>query len=526
MSNIPIGMPASCAVNRLPIELLREIFLSYYCCRLGRPTKLLSVCRRWCIIARETQTLWSIIHFHICASRKSCSRKEHLGLEKYAWEYSMAVGYFSLGELRKGIEQLGAMQFTLLLDLCNGGPAVPQADNLPAIISLVGNQCTSLVLSTTFLIYDPYMLLTNIQSIKSLNIVGRFTLPMDYRIFNFCTLLANNTRPLRSLRFNGMLPSAILRHSRIFRRLHHLYLNIPENENWGIDDWRQLGSLLEEVRTLSLEGFSTLPWQPTIPITSRHLVHLSLSFVSPFSFLNSAYQSLVALSLERENHTDVNALISSSATIQLPSLRYLIYRGSLACLLKIWAPNLLILAVRSEFNATRSHQSVEEIFVSQGLSMNPRYAILDIKSATASFIEAFLASASSIVDLETTFHEWSLSSSTFPQLLSDTRQNSLCPNLRNLRVAVQCNDGTWITGTRNWISAWRAVLLCRKESSQVASLQSLKYRIGKDSDFDSCHGMGRVNELWERNIRDGSQDTWERERERLLFRPGWTDIQA
>ncbi|PVG02868.1 hypothetical protein CPB86DRAFT_779743 [Serendipita vermifera] len=435
----------------------------------------------------------------------------------------MAVGYFSLGELRKGIEQLGAMQFTLLVDLCNGGPAVPQVDNLPAIISLVGNQCTSLVLSTTFLKWDPYRLLTNIQSVKSLNIVGGFTLPMDYRISNFFTLLAKNTRPLRSLRFNGMLPSAILQYSRIFRCLHHLYLNIPEN--WGIDNWRQLGSLLEEVRTLSLEGFSTLPWPPTIPIPSRHLVHLSLSIISPFSFLNSAYQSLVALSLEGEDRSDLTALINSAVMIQLPSLRYLVYRGSLACLLKIWAPNLLILAVRSEFNATRSHQSVEEIFVSQGLSMNPRYAILDIKSATPSFIEAFLASASSIVDLETTFHERSLSSSTFPQLLSDTRQNPLCPNLRNLRVAMQCNEGTWTTGTKNWISTWREVLLCRKESGQVVSLQSLKYRIGKDSDFDSCHGTGRMNELWERNIRDGSQDTWERERERLLSRPGWTDIQ-
>ncbi|PVG02867.1 hypothetical protein CPB86DRAFT_811020 [Serendipita vermifera] len=159
--------------------------------------------------------------------------------------------------------------------------------------------------------------------------------------------------------------------------------------------------------------------------------------------------------------------------------------------------------------------------------MNPRYAILDIKSATASFIEAFLASASSIVDLELILDERSLSSPAITRRLSETSEGGLiCPQLEDLRFALQSDLMNQENSVARLLAISRNILQSRHSSKRVVSLKSLKYKVVEEGPgFDLHHGLGKFDELWERNLRDGSQATWENERKRLVDRQGWDAIE-
>ncbi|CAG8628697.1 15615_t:CDS:1, partial [Acaulospora colombiana] len=454
--------------------------------------------------------------------RKSCPKEEPTPLARETWEYSVAMSYFSLSELRSGIEQLGDMKFTLLVDLCNGGPAVAQVKHIPAIRSLISDQCTSLIVSTTFLEHDPYRLLAQIQTAHSLKIVGNLSIQTSYSTSYLFANLSSEMYPLRRLILRAMLPPRILHDSHIFQRLHHLYLYIFHE--WWANGLSRLGGLLKEVRTLGIGGIATPSLQPIISISSQRLVHLVLSSVSPSIFFNSTYRSLVALLFDGKGFSDLTDQIRSLPRIPFPSLRYLLYKGRLSSLSKFEAPNLLILAIQSQGSAPNDHR--DKVELSKHLSINPRYVIMDMELGSDSLVETFLASARNVADLEINFDEGSLRSSKMPHLLSEILEsNPFCPALLNLRISVRSKGARWTTNKANLISISRGILLSRKEANHLTSLESLKYKVTKSWEFDSCHGRRRMDELWERNLRDGSQATWDRERERLLSRPGWIDLQ-
>jgi hypothetical protein len=513
-------MSALCSINEFPVELLQEIFLSYYCNRLGRPTKLLRVCRQWHTVAREMRVLWSILHFHICSEREKCPVKLPTFLAKYTWEHSLAIRYFSPGELREGIEQLGDKKFTLMIDLCNDSPSLSGTKHTTALQSMINSRCTSLVISNTFTKSNQCALVTNLQALKSLDIVGSSTEWSSAVKSAFFTNLDAKRHPLRSLTLRVQLPSSILKCPGIFRRLHHL--NIHTSLGWRVEDLQQLGAFLDKVQTLSLGGFSISSWETGVSIASKHLFHLSL-FMSPFIFHNSTCHSLVALSLEGDIHSSRTRLLGPDAILELPSLRYLIYKGFWGYLPKFFAPNLLIVALRSYADVSGDPRPHIEIFKSQVLSMSPKFIHLEVNNDTRPFLEVILTALNSVVDLEIVFDGWSPSTFAFTYLLSGS--NPILPNLRNLKFGLQVNEVDWEAAMASLTSTSRSVLQSREICNQVPSLQTLKYKIFKDSSSDPDPGMGRVSELWERNLRDGSEENWEREGKRLLSRQGWTDIQ-
>jgi hypothetical protein len=509
-----------CSINELPVELLREIFLSYYDNRLGRPTKLLHICRQWYTVARETRTLWSILHFHICSEREKCPINLPTFLAKYTWEHALAIRYFSPGELREGIEQLGDTKFTLLVDLCNGSPKLSRIEHIPALQSMINSRCTSLVISNTFAKSSQCALVANLQALRSLDIVGSHTEWSSAVKSSFFTDLNAKRHPLHSLTLRILLPSSILKYPDIFRRIYHLDLHT--SVEWRVEDLQQLGAVLKKVRTLSLSGFPISSWQPKVTITSKHVFHLSL-FMSPFIFHNSTCHSLVALSLESDVHSSKTRLIDPDEILELPSLRYMIYKGFWGYLPKFFAPNLIILALRSYVDVSGDPRLHIEIFKLQVLYMSPRLIHLEVNGDTRPFLEVILTALSSVVDLEIVLDGWSPSTIAFTQLLSG--YNPICPNLLNLKLGLQVNEVDWEAAMVSLTSTSRSVLRAREMCNQVPSLQTLKYKIVKDSSSDPDPGMGRVSELWERNLRDGSEEIWERERKRLLSRQGWTDCQ-
>lgn len=156
----------------------------------------------------------------------------------------------------------------------------------------------------------------------------------------------------------------------------------------------------------------------------------------------------------------------------------------------------------------------------KNLLMQPKLVSLDLSPMTRPFVNMFLSASRGVVDLELLLKEGSLSSPIVTGQFSEFSEIDLaCPKLQNLRLIYKGAD------LANLLSLSNEILQRRNDCPYMAPLQSLKYKLIED-DTDSWirHGLGRFDELWERGLKDGSEDIWENERKRLLSGPGWIDI--
>ncbi|PVF98798.1 hypothetical protein CPB86DRAFT_339998 [Serendipita vermifera] len=141
----------SCFIDRLPPEILGEIFLFHYYTNEERPVKLFYISHRWNNIARETRALWSIIRF-LCPERRHRSIMLSEIPKEFKWETSMAIQTFSLNELLKAIERLSSTKFTFILDICPYHNTNFDGHELfPAVKSLISRRCTTLIVNPTSL---------------------------------------------------------------------------------------------------------------------------------------------------------------------------------------------------------------------------------------------------------------------------------------------------------------------------------------------------------------------------------------
>ncbi|PVG02870.1 hypothetical protein CPB86DRAFT_822455 [Serendipita vermifera] len=519
-------MSTLCFIDQVPTEILREIFLSHHHGKLGRPAKFLYVSRRWQIVAPETPTLWNIIHLHICPAGHKCTRRPPTFVARHKWESSVAVRCFSLYELAQAIERLGNVNLTLLGDLCKAVEPFNGVEYIPTIRSLISIRCISLVVSVEIIKIDPYGLLKNMQALQSLDLIGTsFAWGSAVQSPFFANIDANSLQ-LKTLRLHHMVPPGIIRHSTVLARTHHLTLHI--SDGWKEEDMKQLCTQLQEIRTLSLGGPARSYSEPVVNIPSEQLLHLSLSLISPFIFASSVYRHLIALFVEGVGSSSSDTL-NAEMMLELPCLRYLIYKGVWSYLSRLQAPNLLLLAMRSHPADLMGNIHFRRLngFDSQTLFVRPKYVSLEVNPLTSPLVDIFLTMSPDIVDLELILDERSLSSPAITRRLSETSEGGLvCPRLEDLRFALQSDLMNQENSVARLLAISRSILQSRQSSKRVVSLKSLKYKVVEEGPgFDLHYGLGKFDELWERNLKDGSQPTWENERKRLLDRQGWDTIE-
>jgi hypothetical protein len=517
-------MSMLCFINQLPTEILREIFLCYYYGKSGRPAKFLHVSRRWHDVARETPMLWNIIQLHVCPGGHRCNRRPPTFVARHKWESSVAIRCFSLTELAQAIGRVGSLTFTLLGDLCKAVEPLNDLEYLPTIKSSINGRCTSLVVSVEIIKIDPLGLLKNMQALRSLDLIGTsFAWASAVQSPFFANIDANSLQ-LTNFRLHHMVPPGIVRHSNILGRTRYLALNI--SDSWKVEDITTLGSHLQNIQNLSLSGAAKSYSGPEVAVPSKQLLHLQLSLISPFLFISSVYRHLIALSVEGVGSSSSDSL-NSDIVLELPCLRYLIYKGIWSYLSRFQAPNLMLLVIRSQsddlFGGIRYRMGGVEL---QDLLMRPTYVSVEVTFSTAAVVDVFLTSSPDVIDLELIMDERYLSTFAIPRRLAETSEgNIIWPQLVNLKFALRSDLMNQESATTRLTATLQNILQNREASKNVASLQSLKYKIIEEGPgFDLHHGLGKFEELWERNLRDGSVNTWENERKRLLNRQGWQEI--
>ncbi|PVF93166.1 hypothetical protein CPB86DRAFT_877347 [Serendipita vermifera] len=513
-------MAQSCFTNQLPIEVLREIFLFSYYNQPERPAKFLYVSRRWHTVARETRALWSTLHLHVCPNRERCTRKSINFQSEHKWEISVAIRSFSLEELLERIDRLGSSEFTLLADSCSRhGRVVFKEDLLSSSIkSLISSRCAALFVTAEFIQWDELGLLLERRALKSFNLKGYYLLGPRVIQHSFFMGFAD-TPLLRSISLSPWITPHITECHGLFATIHHLRLHIYDT--WTPVEFGKLGTLLPVLRTLSLNGHIEPSVAQNGSFASQSLVHLEATLIPLSIFSSSVHSSLVVLFLEENGSLSAEATsLGSDMAFELPSLRCFLYIGSSCWRLEhILAPNLLILVVRTRFRPyptspmTGGHKLKK-------LLMQPKFASLDVSPRTGPFVNAFLSASRGIVDLELLLDEWALSSPIISHQLSETSESDLaCPKLQNLRLIYKGTD------LANLLSVSNEILRRRNDCSHISSFQSFKYKVVEgDSHLELYHGLGGFSELWERGLKDGSEEIWESERKRLISRPGWIDI--
>ncbi|PVF98799.1 hypothetical protein CPB86DRAFT_797079 [Serendipita vermifera] len=296
------------------------------------------------------------------------------------------------------------------------------------------------------------------------------------------------------------------------------------SDEWESHDFEELGRLLQKIRTLGLRSREAPAPIHNISFPSKSLLHLELSRICPFVFASSTFQTLVVLSLE-----SCDAFLSRVAhdtVIIFPSLRYLLYSKAPGHVEWISAPNLYIFATRPEV------PEVSALFFPldyrfKTLLLQPKYVILELAFTEDPFVDAFLAASEEVVDLELVVNKWSHYSSIITKrLLKYFRDGAACPKLRNLMFTIRVNSPNQDLNVTSLQSIADKIFRKRRDSYHVATLESIRYKILEENPwFDSCHnGLGSFEELWDRGLRDGSEETWENERKRLLTRQGWNDL--
>ncbi|PVF93167.1 hypothetical protein CPB86DRAFT_129720 [Serendipita vermifera] len=518
-------MAESCFIDRLPTEILREIFLFHYHIAEERPAKLLYVSRRWHDIARETQTLWSTLYLHICDDKK-CEASSPTMFPDFKAYKSKAIHASSLSELLEAIQRLGPANFTLIADFCyRKGVNYDGRDLFPAVKHLISCRCTTLVVTALFITYDNSGLLRDLKALRTLFIIctgiqwwrafqgGLFADTVHIPHLQRVTL-RHGYPPFRSR------PSHLL-------SVKHLRLSI--SDVWRPEAFERLSVVLQKTQTLSLHGKGLPLSINDIPHLSSSILHLELSYISPFLFASSAFRSLVVLFLERDPSTaDEAGPLDSNAQLEFPSLRYILCKGSHRQLKRFIAPNLYMLTVRSEPQdaADPVFPSMSKHYELDRMPLQPKYVSLESSETTDPFIRAFLAASRGIVDLELVLNYWAPSLPLVVSRLSETSESGMvCPKLQNLMftLLVSPQDRDFVTTSLRPVA--NMILEKRRDDPNTVPLKSLTYRIVEEwSAFDQRYGLGSFDGLWERGLRDGSEETWENERKRLLSREAWSDL--
>ncbi|PVF91799.1 hypothetical protein CPB86DRAFT_280126 [Serendipita vermifera] len=528
IAQLVVGPTAGpCFIDRLPIEILREVFLFHYYTGEERPAKLLYVSRRWQTIARETQTLWSTVHLHLCLHGKGCKSKPFSRDTDFKRYTSVAVQTFSLSELLKAIERLGLAKFTLLADTCYGNDVNFDGNDLfPAVEHLISCRCTTLAITAPFIAHDSLGLCWGPSALSRLLVKGSSGDWWRTLQSNFFTTLIENSH-LRRVTLGDTLPPQLIRYP-ILLAVEHLSLDI--SRSWKSEDFERLFPLLRNIQTLSLRcRGGSFPIDST-SCTSNPLIHLELSLISLSIFAPSAFQSLVVLFLDEwdpSRHELAYPVSDTNLGLPFPSLRCLFFRGSHELLESILAPNLYILVVRPPVRDP-SRLIFPPVAERSKLKMlmQPKYVSLELTHTTSSFVNAFLTASRDIVDLELVLNRWSLFSPVITNQLSENPGSGrTCPKLRNLMFTIKVTRLNLDFNAASQAHIVDKILHKRMNSPDVVALETLRYRFTEEGPtFDQHHGLGAFEDLWERGLSDGSEDTWENERKRLLNRQNWTDI--
>ncbi|CAG8628732.1 15617_t:CDS:2, partial [Acaulospora colombiana] len=294
-------MAEPCFIDRLPTELLREIFLFSYYGQQERPAKLLYVNRRWHNVALETQTLWSTLYLLICPDGEKCGIRPSMVRVEHEWAASVAIRVFSLEELLKSIGRLGSAKFTLLADSCSHSDKrfIIKDDGLiSAAKALISRRCATLIVTSNFILWDSRGLLCELRALKTLQFRARLHYWWKADQIGFLTGLVNSPC-LRRVILRRLVAAHITQHHTLFSRVHHLNLHI--SRRWISEDLEKLGTLLQEIRTLSLQGRGGLLSHCQVSFPSQSLVHLELALIPLSIFSSSVYRSLVVLFLQPRN---------------------------------------------------------------------------------------------------------------------------------------------------------------------------------------------------------------------------------
>jgi hypothetical protein len=323
-------MPES-YITRLPVELIKDIFIQYWSLELGNPSIFLSVCKAWRDIATNTKILWTRI------------------LYARSWPEDKFISYVkctTVDKLTVSLAQVDGMNFDF------GIGHTQAVEHWVDIFQPFSGKCRSLTLIADNPLNNPVGIFTDVSSLKAIHFHCDVVNDWD----SFLSKFDGEKVQLDAFSCNGQFRRSWCQLQLMLDRLQVLSFNITALRN---EDATALFSNLNNLREVTVQALSDMygwlhtefhNWlgrSPAIKIGSPSLQKITLIDTPITLFTRDSYQNCDELTLI---HPPRSRSLSSPSQafppFRMPNLRKICIYSGWECIHQIDAPNVEIAELR------------------------------------------------------------------------------------------------------------------------------------------------------------------------------------
>jgi hypothetical protein len=318
-------------ITRLPVELIKDIFIQYWCLELGNPSIFLSVCQAWRDIATNTKVLWTRI------------------LYARSWPEDKFISYVKCTTADKLVVILARID-GMNFDFGIGHTQV--VEHWVDIFQPFSGKCRSLTLIADNPLNNPVAIFTDVSSLKAIHFHCDVVNDWD----PFLSKFDGRKVQLDAFSCNGQFRRSWCQLQLMLGRLQVLSFNITALRN---DDATALFSNLNNLREVTVRALSDLygllhtefhNWlgrSPAIKIGSPSIQKITLIDTPITLFTQDSYRNCDELTLI---HPPGSIYLSSPSQVfppfRMPNLRRICIHSGWECIHQIDALNLGIIDLR------------------------------------------------------------------------------------------------------------------------------------------------------------------------------------
>jgi len=410
------SQPGRNRINRLPDEVLREIFLQYNCMGNGSTMCLLRVCRIWKSIVSSTSALWN----RICFAPILIIRKfESFRIDELASYITCATSQ----QLARAIRRLHNTKFELICclipELCSTDSSY--WEELEPV--WFEQQCRSLSLLVEGSLDRFPHLFHKMGALEEFAVFD-----MNYSYLNMFRELELFSPRLHTLVIRGELPSEISRFTILFSRLKSLALQSSYLPDSCLCDLLAAATSLEE---LDLDESTQPDFATRLTTCSNKLSHVALVNAGISLFTGSgAYAQVVDLEIRFTNNK-AWPFNENHLEIEMPLLQSLVLEGKWTALRCVRATALRFLRLGRSKEAMK--ERLEHIHTTQ---LRPQVLRIDRCVAESELISVLQTTWEDISELHITVSSRNdyLRAPLIKAMSGPRGREPICPKLRTITV--------------------------------------------------------------------------------------------